>query len=603
MTVQGVLLKRNNDATQGSGRGAGGSWRIGALVLAILLAACGSSGESSDEMNPAPPSQEAATRFLSQATFGPEDSEVARVQAQGYARWIDMQLALPLVSHRAAWDAADAAVKRTNATATVGQDGVINSFWKQALVGDAQLRQRVAYALSQIFVVSMQDGNIGENARTAASYLDMLADKGFGNYRELLAAVALHPAMGVYLSHLRNQKADPTTGRVPDENFAREVMQLFSIGLVALKPNGQPVLVDGKVVETYTSADVAGLAKVFTGWSWDCPEWPDNSCFFGGAPNGGSADPDRRIKPMRPYPQYHSKEAKSFLGVTIPAQATADPQASLKIALDTLFNHPNVGPFIGRQLIQRMVTSNPSPDYVGAVAAAFNNNGAGVRGDMKAVIKAVLLHPEAREPDLQGGTVGKVREPVLRLSVLLRAFKARSDTGDYRVGNTDNPGTQLNQSPLRAPSVFNYYRPGYVPPGTAAAAARVVAPELQLAQETSAAGYVNFLRDGISQGFGATNGVVNGVTLNRRDLRLNYSAELAVANRPDLLVASVDAKLLGGAMPEALRSEIEGTVGKIAIPVLNAAKTNQAAIDAAKLNRVYAAVFLTTVSPEYQVEK
>ncbi len=596
-------MKRFSLSTEGEARASAlPSW-IGALALSAFLAACGSGSDSSGTAAQTPPTQEAAARFLTQASFGPDDASVSQVQAQGYSRWIDTQLALPVTSHVAAWDAADAEVKKTNAAGSVGQDGVINSFWKQALAGEGQLRLRVAYALSQIFVVSMQDGNVGENPRTAASYLDMLADKGVGNYRDLLEAVALHPAMGVYLSHLRNQKADPRTGRVPDENFAREVMQLFSIGLVALQPDGQPRLADGKVVETYTPADVAGLAKVFTGWSWDCPAWPDNNCFFEGAPAGSSVDPDWRVKPMRPYPQYHSKEAKSFLGVTIAAQAVSDPQASLKVALDTLFNHPNVGPFIGRQLIQRLVTSNPSPAYVQAVAAAFNDNGAGVRGDMKAVIKAVLLHPEARTPDPQSATAGKVREPVLRMSVLLRAFNARSDTGAWRVGNTDNPGTQLGQTPMRAPSVFNFYRPGYVPPGTAAASARVVAPELQLAQETSAAGYVNFMRDGISLGFGANNGVVGGVTLNRRDLRLDYSAEQALADQPSALVDRIGAKLLGGAMPQALKAEVEGAVGKITIPALNAAKTNQAAIDAAKLNRVYAAIFLTVVSPEYQVEK
>jgi uncharacterized protein (DUF1800 family) len=591
-------LKGHDFSIWGEVRALGRSRWPGVLVVAGLMAACGSGGGGDTTTTDTPATQEAATRFLAQSTFGPDDANAALLQSQGYT-----QLALPVASHVAAWDAAEAAVRRANASATIGQDGVTNSFWKQAIAGEAQLRYRVAYALSQIFVVSMQDNGIGENARTAASYLDMLTDKGVGNYRDLLEAVALHPAMGVYLSHLRNQKADPTTGRVPDENFAREVMQLFSIGLVMLQPDGQPVLVNGKVVESYTPADVAGLAKVFTGWSWDCPDWPDGNCFFGGAPTGGSVDPDRRIKPMRPYPQYHSKEAKSFLGITIPAQGTSDPQASLKVALDTLFNHPNVGPFIGRQLIQRLVTSNPSPAYVSAVSAAFNNNGAGVRGDMKAVIKAVLLHPEARTPDLQSTTVGKVREPVLRLSALLRAFRARSDTGDYRVGNTDNPGTQLGQTPMRAPSVFNFYRPGYVPPGTAAASAKVVVPELQLAQETAAAGYVNYLRDGISQGFGANNGVVGGVTLNRRDLRLDYSAEVALADQPSALVERVGAKLLSGAMPPPLKAEIEATVGKIVVPVLNAAKTNQAAIDAARLNRVYAAILLTAVSPEYQVEK
>jgi uncharacterized protein (DUF1800 family) len=299
--------------------------------------------------------------------------------------------------------------------------------------------------------------------------------------------------------------------------------------------------------------------------------------------------------------RYHSKEEKRFLGTTIAAQATADPKASLKVALDTLFNHPNVGPFIGKQLIQRLVTSNPSPAYVAAVASAFNNNGAGVRGDMKAVIKAVLLHEEAR--NISAASAGKVREPVLRLSAWLRAFGASSDTGDYRIGNTDNPGTQLGQTPLRAPSVFNFYRPGYVAPGTASASAGLASPELQLAQETAAAGYVNYMRDNISLGAGASNGTVNGVVLNRRDLRPDYSGELALAQQPAELVERINGKLMAGDMPAALKAEIQGAVEKIVVPALNASASNQAQVDSAKRNRVYAAVFLTVVSPEYQVQK
>ena len=284
-------------------------------------------------------------------------------------------------------------------------------------------------------------------------------------------------------------------GRVPDENYAREVMQLFSIGLVELNPDGSARASGGKPLETYGQADIAGLAKVFTGWSWDCPEWPDNSCFFGGSANGNS-DPDRSFKNMVGYPQYHAKEEKTFLGTTIAAQTTADPQASLNTALTTLAAHPNVGPFIGRQLIQRLVTSNPSPQYVAAVGAAFKGSG----GDMKAMLKAVLMHPEARR---MSATDGKLREPVLKLSAFLRAFGFTSDTGNFRVGNTDNAGTALGQTPMRSPSVFNFYRPGYVPPGTEAAAAALAVPELQIAHETTAAGYVNFMRDNIAARRGA----------------------------------------------------------------------------------------------------
>jgi uncharacterized protein (DUF1800 family) len=426
----------------------------------------------------------------------------------------------------------------------------------------------------------------------------MLGDKGLVTYRDLLESVSRHPMMGVYLSHLRNQKADTRTGRVPDENYAREVVQLFSIGLVELNEDGSARTAGGNTVDTYSPADISGLARVFTGWSWACPEWPDNSCFSAGSANGLS-DPDRTFKPMQGYPQYHSTEEKRFLGVTIPVQSQSDPSASLRVALDTLAAHPNVGPFIGRQLIQRLVTSNPSPAYVRDVARVFANNGSGVRGDMKAVVKAVLMHAEAR---VQTETSGKVREPMLKLSAFLRAFPHTSDTGNFRVGSTDSPGIALGQSPMRSPSVFNYYRPGYVAPGTRSASRNLQAPELQIAHESSAAGYVNFMRDNIASGVGQTNTTVNGVVRNRRDLQADYSAEVALATDPAALVDRVLGKLTYGTIPAALRTEIIGAVTSVALPALSANGSNQAAVDAAKRNRVNAAILLVVASPEYQVQ-
>jgi uncharacterized protein (DUF1800 family) len=400
--------------------------------------------------------------------------------------------------------------------------------------------------------------------------------------------------MGVYLSHLRNQKADARTGRVPDENYAREVMQLFSIGLVELDADGSAKTgAGGTALETYTPADISGLARVFTGWSWACPDWPANNCFFSGV-NNGASDPDRAFKAMLGYPQYHSTESKAFLGTTIATQATADPTASLTAALNRLNAHPNVGPFIGKQLIQRFVTSNPSPAYVSAVAGAFADNGSGVRGDMKAVLKAVLMNAEARRST---DTSGKVREPVLRLSAFLRAFPHTSDSGTFKVGNTDNPGTSLGQTPLRSPSVFNFYRPGFVPPGTLTATRALVAPEMQIASETSAAGYVNFMRDNISAGVGAN----NGAPFNRRDIQGNYSAELALAADTAALVERVTTRLTYGSAGAAMKAEIAGAVNSITIPASNG--TNQAAIDAAKRNRVNAAILLTLAAPEFVVLK
>ncbi|MEP7298340.1 MAG: DUF1800 domain-containing protein [Burkholderiales bacterium] len=576
------------------------------LTLAITLAACGG-GSGSDSGTTTPPTGSApeipasraeAARFLTQATFGPTDADIDRVMALGYGAWIDEQFTKPQSSNLAGWDAIDAAAKAVNPANTAGGDGTVNAFWKLAVSGDDQLRQRVAFALSQIFVISLQDGGVANTPRAVSAYLDMLGDKGLGNYRDLLESVSRHPMMGTYLTSIRNQKADAKTGRVPDENYAREVMQLMSIGLHQLNPDGSLQQAGGLPIDTYGQADISGMAKVFTGWSWNCPDWPDNGCFFSGTANGNT-DPDRSFKTMLGYPQYHSIEEKKFLGVTIAAQSKGDPEASLKTALDTLANHANVGPFIGKQLIQRLVTSNPSPAYVAAVAAAFNGSG-GTRGDMKAMVKAVLMNPEARTVSI---TSGKVREPVLRLSAFLRAFPFTSDTGLYLVGNTDNPGTQLSQSPMRAPSVFNFYRPGYVPPGTEAAKANLAVPEMQLASETTAAGYVNYMRDNIGSGVGAFNGTVGGVLRNRRDLQADFTAELALAADSSSLLDRLNANLMYGTMPAALKTEIQGAVDKIVIPVLNGTGSNQAQIDSAKRTRVNAAIFLTLASPEAQVQK
>ncbi len=545
-----------------------------------------------------PASLQEAARFLTQATFGPTPETSELLMKLGYAGWIDYQFGLPATSNRAYWEAADAAIKLVTPTSGAGQDQVWESFWKQATTSKDQLRLRTAYALSQIFVISAVDSNVGDQPRALAAWLDMLEAKGQGTYRELLEAVSLHPLMGLYLTSLRNQKADAATGRVPDENYAREVMQLFSIGLTKLNPDGTPALVNNLPVDTYTPADISGMARVFTGWSWACGA-VNSGCFNNGS-TGGVSDPDRYVKPMMAYPPYHSTEAKSFLGVTIPVQTTANPAASLKVALDTLADHANTAPFISKQLIQRLVSSNPSPAYVQSVAAVFANNGSGVRGDLKAVVKAILTHPDAR---LRSASTGKVREPVLRLSAYLRAFPHTSDTGNFKVGNTDSAGTSLGQTPLRAPSVFNFYRPGYVAPGTQSAAAGMLAPELQLQNESSASGWVNYMRDNLSSGVGQFNGTVNNVVLNRRDLRRDWTAEMALATRTNELVASVTERLLYGQASPALTSAMVTAINKITIPALNTGGTNQAAIDTAKRNRVYAAVLLTLATPEFMVQK
>ncbi len=546
-----------------------------------------------------PASRTEAARFLTQATFGPTEADIDRVMQVGYGPWIDEQFALPAVSHRAWFEARDAAIKAASPGNNAWHDQFYETFWKQAITGPDQLRQRTVFALSQIFVVSMVGSDVGDYPRAVTAWLDMLGTDGLGTYRQLLESVSRHPLMGIYLSHMRNQRADARTGRVPDENYAREVMQLFSIGLVELNADGSGRTDSaGKSIETYTPADISGLAQVFTGFSWSCPNWPDNSCFFWGSADGAS-DPDRSFNAMLGYPQYHSREEKRFLGTVVPVQALPDPQASLRVALDALANHANVGPFIGRQLIQRLVTSNPSRAYVRDVARVFANNGAGVRGDMKAVVRAVLMHPEAR---ITSDTSGKLREPMLKLSAYLRAFPHSSDSGHFRVFNTDNPGNALGQAPMRAPSVFNFFRPGYVPPGTAAAAAQLVVPELQLANETTAAGYVNFMRDNVANGVGHWNGTINGVVFNRNDLQPDLSAELALSTDAAALTEHVVGKLVVGQAATGLKAEIADAVGRMAIPALNSTGNNRQQVDSARRNRVNAALLLTLASPEFAVQ-
>ncbi len=500
-----------------------------------------------------------------QASFGPTDAEIAKVQAIGYAAWIDEQFALPATPHLP--------YVQANFVAGPNVGNFIfmqDSFWQQAIPAPDQLRQRVKFALSQILVVSGADNTIAAYADGLANYADLLGQHAFGNYRQLIEAVAMNPMMGLYLSHMGNKKA--AGAAVPDENFARELMQLFTIGLVQLNADGTPV---SPQVETYDNIDIGGLARVFTGWSWAATGTSEGE-FRGGV----VTDPDQRIKPMKLYPQHHESGEKIFLGTTIAAGTSGEQ--SLTIALDRLFNHPNLCPFIGRQLIQRLVTSNPGPAYVGRVSAACANNGQGVRGDMKAIIRAILLDADARDAaKVSDPQWGKVRETPLRLAQWGRCFGATSASGNWLIRHLDFPTPgfgQFGQQPWRSPSVFNFYRPGYVPPNTAIAAAGLVAPEFQVVGEATAAGYVNVMQAIVQFGVGVG-----------ADVKPNYAGELALAGDADELIDRVDRCLLAGQMSATLRTDVRGAVNSIAA--------------SAAANRVYTAVLLTMASPEYLVQK
>ena len=519
-----------------------------------------------------------ASRFLARATFGPNMAAIDALAASDSEAWFAAQFAKPQTLHRSYIDQLLAA--QAAGGAKVSYTGMYETFWQQAVRGEDQLRQRVAFALSQIFVISMQNETIRPMVRGNASYLDMLGQHAFGNVRNLLDGVAMHPMMGIYLSHLRNQKEAGT--RTPDENFAREVMQLFTIGLYQLNADGSLNLSSGKPVDTYTREDVAGLAKVFTGLSWAGPDQASNRF------NGSVADPDRDWKPMQMYPAFHSSSEKRFLGQTI--SGATGGEADIKLALDTLFNHPNAAPFFSRQLIQRLVTSNPSAAYIGRVSAVFANNGKGVRGDMQAIVRAVLLDPEALAPAGTSLRTGKLREPLLRLANWMRAFDARAPSGVYSIYYLDDPLSGLGQSPLNAPSVFNFYRPSYVPPNSAIASAGLVAPEMQITSEPSVTGYLNFMQEAINTGVGEA-----------RVIKPDYTKELALSGDASALVERIDLLLMNGAMSSRLRGQIVGAVNSIAVPVATSANATQVAT--AQANRVKLAIFLTMASTDYLVQK
>ena len=557
------------------------------LVLVAGLTSCGGGGGQDGGDGPAPPpaatplSDAEAARFLTQATFGPTDADINVLKPLGYRPWLDQQMSLPSSSHQAYMDNRLAQLRVTQPTATLNANHFYESFWSYSATGQAQLRERMKLALSEIFVISMVDP--GVDARGAGAYYDMLGANAFGNFRTLLQQVSMHPMMGVYLTHLANQKEDPATGRNPDENYAREVMQLMTIGVNQLNPDGT-VVTDGSgaPIPAYTPADISGLARVLTGMSWYSPT-PTNNTFF-----GRNRDPDASVRSMIFYPAFHSTSAKTFLGTTI-AGGSTDGAAELNTALDVIFNHPNVGPFISRQLIQRLVTSNPSPAYVQRVASVFNNNGTGVRGDMAAVVRAILLDVDARDMTaVNSSTFGKVREPMIRLTNWMRAFGATSVSGNYLITSTSG-NTALGQSALAAPSVFNFYRPGYVPPNTRLGAAGLNAPEFQIVDEVTVAGYANTIQGAIGTGIGTG-----------ADVRSAYAVEIAVAGDATLLVERMNRLLLYGQMSPTLRVRITDSVNSVVIP---GAGSTQTQIDAARLNRARLAVYMTMISPEYLVQR
>jgi uncharacterized protein (DUF1800 family) len=563
------------------------------LLLLALLTFAGTPAVAGDhlfdsgfnEMPEGPRSDAEAARFLTQATFGPTLPEIRRLRSIGYNAWLDQQFALPATLHKPYLDAQ--AAQGLN----VYQNSRQEAWWDRAMRAPDQLRQRVAFALSEILVVSDRSGAIEGQPFGMAHYYDVLLQRSFGNYRELLEDVTLHPVMGHYLSMFKNRKPDPASNIRPDENYAREIMQLFSVGLVRLNADGTPLLQGGTPVPTYDQQTIRGFAHVFTGWNWaNCPRtnggqwWEWEWC-----PSGPDGNPGAGwLLPMQEWEQYHaSEDSKTLLnyagvalpGGMLPAGGTARP--NLESALDNVHGHPNVGPFIARRLIQRLVSSNPSPAYVGRVAALFDNNGQGVRGDLRAVVRAILMDSEARTLPTLASNQGKLREPLLRQTHLWRVLDARADNNRYQEWNAE---FNFGQAALRAPTVFNFFLPDFRPAGELSTLG-LDAPEFQIATDPLIASTLSQLGARVYWNWRGND------WQSPEDIVVDLAPLQALANHPAALVDHFDLLLMSRTMSASMHALLVAHIG-----------TLDPSGDQGR-ERIMDTVWLIQSSPEYAIER
>ena len=487
-----------------------------------------------------------ASRFLIQSTFGPTEVEIARVKRLGYEAWIDKEINKAPSLHLEELDAFAtfrAGLSSIAADTRAGIDGFemmpeemmmadishddrIHSWWTHAIDGDDQLRQRVAFALSEIIVISDYNPVLERYPRGVTHYYDLLVNHAFGNYRDLLEEVTLNPMMGFYLTMLRSDKA------IPDENYAREVMQLFTIGLEELNLDGSKKLdADGNRQDTYTQADVTALGRAFTGWTFN--ESTNFEYSYG---------PIDSINPMMSFDENHDMGEKTIIGgAVLPAGQT--PYQDVSQVLDVLFNHPNVGPFLARRLIQRLVTSNPSPGYIYRVSSAFNDDGTGTRGNLAAVVKAILLDPEARDVSaLDPVRSGQLREPLIRTTHLIRAFRQQPSSDPPVLGRFPlrNPYFEIREAPLWAVSVFNFFEPDFQVQGPLMDAG-LYSPEFQITNEVSVVDTANYFFNGIRYGFRTDYGTPNYQPIDYSGFTL---ADYTITE----LIDKVETLLIGGTL-------------------------------------------------------
>lgn len=557
-----------------------------ALLLAVLAAAfCLAAGPAlaqrprpvgvlpAGDLRPLGPSQADVIRFLEQSTFGPSDALRTHVQRIGFEGYLDEQFTAPVSTYpnllqqpASSSDGCPAGSPATCVRDNYTMFPLQVAFFRNALSGEDQLRQRVALALHEILVVS---GVKIQQPSEVAPYLNMLQQDAFGNYRKLLADLTLNPAMGHYLDMVNNDAPVAGSPISPNENYAREVLQLFSIGVNQLNPDGTVVVdASGNPVPTYVQDTIEDLAHVFTGWTY--------------APFPGLApfrhNPADFLSPMVLYRNSagldtnHDKGTKTLLSYPGDVDSTIPPNedgsVELAQALDNIFHHPNVGPFIGRQLIQHLVTSNPSPSYVARVAAAFDDNGGGVRGDMQAVVRAVLMDPEARGDVKTDPGYGHLREPVLFITGLLRAFHATTD------GELAAQANAMGQNLFNSPTVFSYYPHEYLIPGTTAQG-----PEFGIQSSSAAEVRLNFVNALTTTGIRTTDG----------GTAADLSALVPFAGAPASLAGKLSEMLLHGTMSAGMAAAV--TTAVAAVPATN------------PLLRVQTAVYLVAGSSQYQIQR
>ena len=585
------------------------------LLAAVVLFGQGAQaqtvfGDSFEERVTGPNTDVEAARFLDQATFGGRLQDIAHLRQIGYQAWLDEQFAAAISLEKPYLDwvanvVGDGVYQQARQEVWFIHSAQLHDPSSPLLTHNDQLRQRVAFALSEIMVVSDKNAALLFQPWALADYYDTLAVNAFGNFRTLLEDVTLHPAMGKFLSMLGNRKNDAALNIRPDENYAREILQLFSIGLHQLNADGTPVLVGGNPVPTYSQDQVRGFAHVFTGWNFiNCTVGDYADC----AP--GNPYEEEWTTPMQPVEAFHdnttNKQLLVYPGVSLPGgllTAGGNATQEMDAALDNIFNHPNVGPFISRQLIQRLVTSNPTSAYVARVAAVFNNNGQGVRGDLRATVRAILLDTEARNGHITSpSTFGKLREPLTKLVRLWRVAPGVSVNG--RVFRWSHIDDEFGQVPLSAPSVFNFFKPNFAQPGEIRDAG-LVSPEFQIATDTQLVSAPNELATRIFLFYVGSrysyawedNAPVPEETL------MDYTALRTLSTDPAALVDHLNLVMMSGSMSTYMRDLL---IERLNGPLPDSLPGEEPGLTPAQrqsLFRVQQALYLIVNSPEFNIQK